>query len=53
VATEALVCCGFQIIVAMGKVNCNEVRLLAVSLPIPDQRQVPQAFIGFKNFACF
>jgi hypothetical protein len=48
-----LICCGFQIIVAMGKVNCNEVRLLSLSLPIPDQRQVLQAFTGFKNAACF
>jgi len=40
-------------IVAMGKVKCNEVRLLAGSLQIPDQRKVLQAFIGFKNAACF
>jgi hypothetical protein len=48
-----LVCCGFEIIVAMGKVNCNEVRLLAGSLPIPDQQKAVQSFIGFKNAACF
>jgi hypothetical protein len=37
----------------MEKANCYEVGLLAVSLPIPDQRQVLQAFIGLKNAACF
>jgi hypothetical protein len=37
----------------MGKANRNEVRLLAGFLPIPDQRKVLQAFIGFKNAACF
>jgi hypothetical protein len=53
VATEVLVCCGFQIVVAVGKVNCSEVKLLAVCVPLPEHLQDLRTLIGFKNAVCW